>query len=159
MGPLEMQLNGTTSGESFVIVSSDAAPLPATLSLRTTDGSEGDVTLRSVVGSGATLALSPDAVHVSGEPVDVQIRATSPSGARNDTSVEAVLGDQVLVQYALTAIATPRVRFDGRFQLRLATNTDDFDEKWGTAASGFRMYAIQGANILDPTQPTDEPEL
>jgi hypothetical protein len=51
------------------------------------------------------------------------------------------------------------VRFEGRFQLRLATNSDPFDEKWGTADSSFRLYAVQGPNLLDPAQPTDEPEL
>ncbi|MCD6029611.1 MAG: hypothetical protein K0S78_1785 [Thermomicrobiales bacterium] len=159
MGPLELQVNGAASGEGFVIVSSDAVPLPATLTLRTTDGSEGDVTLRPAAGSAATLSLSPETIHVSGEPATVQIRATSPSGAQNDTTIEVVQGDQVLAQYALTAVTSPRVRFRGRFQVRLASREDPYNHHWGTDASGFRMYAVQGPNVLDPAQPSDEPEL
>src|SRR5215204_3825354 len=105
MGPLEIQLNGVPSGEGFVIVSSGDAALPATFSLRTTDGSEGDVTLRSAPGSGSTLSLPSNPVHISGEPVEVQIVATSSSGAQNDTTIEVVEGGVVLDQFALTGIA------------------------------------------------------
>jgi hypothetical protein len=45
MGPLRLDLNGAPSGSGFVIVSSPPQPLPGTLTLRTTDGSEGDMTL------------------------------------------------------------------------------------------------------------------
>jgi hypothetical protein len=159
MGPLEIHLNGAATGEGFVIVSDPAQPLPATLSLRTADGSAGKVECRPAPGSVATLSISPATVHVSGTPVAVQVLAITPSEGQNDTTVEVVQGHDVLSRFDLSAIAAPRVRFKGRFQIRLATNADAFDEEWGTGASGFRMYAIQGPNADDPNQPSDEPPL
>jgi hypothetical protein len=41
----------------------------------------------------------------------------------------------------------------------LASREDPYNHHWGTDASGFRMYAVQGPNVLDPAQPSDEPEL
>jgi hypothetical protein len=159
MGPLEIHLNGAASGEGFVIVSSQAQPLSATLSLRTTDSSTGDVTCQPAPGSQATLSFSPATVSVSGSPAEVQVVATTPSGAQNDTTIEVVEGSEVVARFDLSAIEAPRVRFTGRFQLRLATDTDPFDERWGTPASDFRLYAVQGPNETDPNLPPDEPPL
>lgn len=159
MGPLEIYLNGAATGEGFVIVSDPAQPVPAMLTLRTTDGSAGEVECRPAPGSGVMLSIAPATVQVSGTPVEVQVLATTSSNAQNDSSVEIVQGDTVVSRFDLTAIATPRVRFTGRFQCRLATNDDPFDDQWGTGASGFRMYAIRGPNADDPAQPPDEPPL
>jgi hypothetical protein len=152
LGPLEVRLNGASSGETFVIVSSPAGPLPATLTLRTTDGSEGDVSCRASQGSVATLSISPSAVHVAGLPVDVQVLATTPSQSRNDTTVEVVRGTEVLAQFDVTAIPTPAVRFSGRFQCRLATDPDPFDHPWGEQSS-FGVYAVQGPDPANPDEP------
>jgi hypothetical protein len=157
MGPLDIQLNGAASGEGFVIVSSEAAPLSATLTLRTTDGSEGDVTCRTAPG-GATLAISPTTVHLSGQPAAVQVTASAASGARNDTTVEVVQGDDVLAQFTLTAIERPLLAFRGRFQCRLATDPDPWFHLWG-AESSFGMYAVQSFDPLNPNREPDEPPL
>jgi hypothetical protein len=145
MGPLRLDLNGAPSGSGFVIVSSPPQPLPGTLTLRTMDGSEGDMTLRPAAGSAGALTIKPDAVHVSGAPTTVQVLAGAASAAQNDAVIEVVEGDAVVARLELTALAEPRVRFRGRFQCRLATNGDPYNEPWGTAASGFRMYAVHGA--------------
>jgi hypothetical protein len=68
-------------------------------------------------------------------------------------------GDAVVARLELTVLAEPRVRFSGRFQCRLATNADAHDHEWGTSASSFRMYAVQGPLALDPNVATDEPPL
>jgi hypothetical protein len=159
MGPLEITLNDAAPGEGFVIVSSPDQPLPGTLRLRTTDGSEGDVQCRPAQGSAATLVISPSTVHVTGEPVDVQVLASTPSQSPNDSSIEIVHGDEVIARFDLTTIVQPRVRFSGRYQVRLASDGDPFNHQWGTDVSFFRMYAIEGANPLDPNQPTLEPPL
>jgi hypothetical protein len=154
-----MQLNGAASGEGIIIVSSDAAPLPATLTLRTTDGSGGEVTCRPSQASAASLSVSPDTVYVSGAPVSVQVLAHAASASPNDLAVEVVAGPDVVGSLDLTALEAPIVRFSGRFQCRLATDGDPFPHEWGTALSFFRMYAVQGESPLDPTVPTDEPPL
>jgi hypothetical protein len=158
MGPLEIHLNGAPSGAGFVIVSSPEQPLPATLSLRTTDGSEGDVECRPGAESGAKLSISPSTAHVSGMPVVVQTLASTPSAGQNDTTIEVVQGGNVLAQFALTALERPLVRFRGRFQCRLATDLDDWFHPWGVDSS-FSMYAVQSADVLPPNAPPDEPPL
>jgi len=152
LGPVETFLNGAASGEGFVIVSDQANPLPATLTLRTSDGSEADVTVRPGQTGGATLSVSPGTVHVSGTPVEVQVLATTPSDRKNDTTVEVVRGAEVLSQLQLTAIQTPAVRFAGRFQCRLATDPDPFDHQWGEQSS-FGVYAVQGPDPNNPHEP------
>jgi hypothetical protein len=153
-GPVESLLNSAPSGEGFVIVSTPEHPLPGTLTVRTTDGSQADVSVRPGQPGGATLSISPSTIHLSGKPVDVQVLATTQSGSLNDTSVEVVRGAEVLARHALTAIQTPAVRFTGRFQCRLATDPDPFDQRWGEESS-FGLYAVQGP---DPDHP-DEPPL
>lgn len=159
MGPLEIHLNGADSGAGFVIVSDPAWPLPAVLTLRTTDGSAGEVACRTAPGSGAALEISPVTVLVSGTPVEVGLSATTPSQGQNDTAVEVVYGDAILARFDLTAITAPRIRFKGRYQFRPATNFDPFDDPWGTDSSDFRLYAVRGPNAEDPNQPPDEPAL
>jgi hypothetical protein len=152
IGQLELLLNGVGSGQGFVIVSGAAEPRPATLSLRTLDGSEGDVRLRASPASAAAVAVSPDTVHVSGQPVAVQVRATSASHAQNDTTLEVVRGADVLGRLELTAIEAPLVRFAGRFQCRLPTDPDPFDHPWGESSS-FGVYAVQGPDPANPDEP------
>lgn len=152
IGPLEVQLGGASSGEGFVIVSSPDQPLPATLSLRTTDGSEGEVSCRAGQASVAALSFSPSTVRVSGSPVEVEVVATTASGSRNDTTVEVVQGDDVLAGFDLTAISSPAVRLRGRFQCRLATDPDPFDHPRGENSS-FGMYAVQGPDPANPDEP------
>jgi hypothetical protein len=159
MGPLDVQLNGAGSGEGLVIVSSAARPLPATLTLRTTDGSGGEVMCRPSQASAASLSVSPGTVYVSGTPVAVHVLASAASASPNDLAVEVVAGPDVVARLDLTALEAPAVRFSGRFQCRLATDGDPFPHEWGTDLSFFRMYAVQGASPLDPAVPTDEPPL
>jgi hypothetical protein len=159
MGPLDVSLNGASTGTGFLVVSEAAQPLPGTLTLRTMDGSEGTVTLRPSAGSAGSLTVEPSMVHVSGEPASVQVLAGAASVAQNDASIEVVEEDTVVARLDLTALADPRVRFRGRFQCRLATNSDPYNEPWGTSSSGFLMYAVDGGNPLDPTQPPAEPAL
>ncbi len=103
VGQLEVLLNGAASGATFVIVSSPAQPFPATLSLRTADGSEGDVSCRTGQGSVAALSIPSGTIPVSGAAVEVQVLATSPSTSQNDTSIEVVQGTDVLARFELTA--------------------------------------------------------
>jgi hypothetical protein len=154
VGPLEITLNGAADGAGFVIVSSAARPRPAVLTLRTTDGSTGEVTLRVSPAGAGDLTFSPATVPVSGTPAEVEVLAATPSAARNDTAIEVLEGTRVLARFTLTTIETPSVRFTGRFQCRLATDPDPFDHPWGEKSS-FGVYAVEGP---DPAHP-DEPPL
>lgn len=105
IGALEALLGGAPSGSAVVAVSAGATPTPAQLSLRTTDGSQGDVTIRVAAGSVATLEVSPTTAHVSGTATHVDVVATTPSASANDTTIEVVQGSTVLASVALTAVA------------------------------------------------------
>jgi hypothetical protein len=150
VGALEALLEGAPSG--FLIVSDAGTPIAGRLTLRTTDGSQGDVTLRVAATSGATLQLPPAPAHVSSSATEVDVVATTPSGALGDTTIEVVQGPTVLASVTVTAISEPRVRFRGTFQCRLATDPDDFDDQWGHNSS-FGMYALQGPDPANPDEP------
>ena len=152
IGALDAQLDGAPSGSAFVIVSDGATPIPAQLSLRTTDGSQGDVAIRLAPGSAANLQFSPASVHVSGATSEVEVVATSPSAAPNDTTIEVVQGPTVLASVALTAISRPALRFRGSFQCRLATDPDAFDHPRGENSS-FGVYAVEGPDPENPDEP------
>jgi hypothetical protein len=110
IGALEAQLGGAPWGSAFVIVSDGATPMPARLSLRTTDGSQGDVAIRVTPASVATLQISPASVRVSSTTTEVDVVATTLSTGPNDTTIEVVQGPTVLASVALTAIAKPTRR-------------------------------------------------
>src|SRR5204863_9269754 len=74
--------------------------------------------------------------------------------SRNDVTIEAVAAADVVAQFRLTAVRNPVLRFAGRFQCRLATDPDAYDDPWGHDSS-FGMYSVQGP---DPAAP-DEPPL
>ncbi|HEX2807050.1 MAG TPA: hypothetical protein VHN80_12870, partial [Kineosporiaceae bacterium] len=152
LGPLEIRLEGSASGQAFLIVSDDVHAATAQLTVRTTDGSEGDVSLRVRAGSGTTISLSSATVHVSGTASAVSVVATSASAAPNDTAIEILQGPTVLAQFELTVAAAPSLRFSGRFQCRLATDPDDYDDPWGHQSS-FGVYAVQGPDPANPDEP------
>lgn len=154
VGAVEATLGGAAPGSAFLIVSDAATAVPARLSVRTTDGTAGDITVRAKASSAATLQISPGSVHVSGTAAEVEVTATTPSSAPNDTTIEVVQGTTVLASVDVTAISRPALRFRGRFQCRLATDPDAFDDPWGHNSS-FGVYAVQGP---DPAHP-DEPPL
>ena len=147
-------MGGALSGSAFLIVSDTATMIPARLSLRTTDGTAGDVTIQAKQSSAAMLQITPASVHVTGTAVEVEVAATTLSAALNDTTIEVVQGTTVLASIDLTAVSRPALRFRGRFQCRLATDPDAFDDPWGHNSS-FGVYAVQGP---DPDHP-DEPPL
>jgi hypothetical protein len=151
VGAVEALLGGTP-GSAFLVVGDP--PAPGRLRLRTTDGSQGEVTVRAAAGGVATLDVVPAVVTVSSAPTDVAVTATTMSTALDDTAIEVVSGATVLASVTLTAVARPAVRFRGAFQCRLATDPDAFDDPRGHDSS-FGMFAVEGP---DPAHP-DEPPL
>ncbi|WP_216870596.1 hypothetical protein [Modestobacter excelsi] len=154
IGGIEASVEGAPSGRAFLIVPAAGTPVPGRLTLRTVDGSQGDVVVRVQSGSGAGVHVDPATVHASAVATEVTVTATSPSAAVNDTTIEVVQGTTVLASIALTAVARPAVRFRGTFQCRLPTDPDPFDHPWGENSS-FGVFAVQGP---DPDHP-DEPPL
>lgn len=154
IGTVEALLSGAASGDALLIVGQAGAPVSSSLTLRTTDGTAGTVTVRPVAPNATGLTVTPSDVQVSGTAVTVQVQATTGSAARNDAAVEIVQGARTVARVELTAIEHPRLRFAGRFQCRLATDPDPWDHPWGINAS-FGSFSVQGP---DPSH-TDEPPL
>jgi hypothetical protein len=152
IGAIEARLAGAPSGSAFLIVSEGATPITARLSLRTTDGSQGDVAIRAAPAGGASLQISPTSVHVSGTSTEIDVVATTPSAAPNDAAIEVVQGSTVLASVVLTAISRPALRFRGSFQCRLATDPDPFDHPRGKDSS-FGVYAVEGPDPANPDEP------
>lgn len=145
---VELALNGLPSGQGFVLVGS-----PAVLTIRTTDGGGGRVSVAAGERNGGHITVSPSVVQLSGDPVEITVEAGAASVAQNDTVLE-IQGVATTTTFELTAIAEPALRFAGRFQCRLATDPDPFDSPFGEQSS-FGVYAVQGP---DPAHP-DEPPL
>jgi hypothetical protein len=101
IGAIEATVAGASPG-SVVLTTT----IPAQLSLRTTDGTSGDVTIAAKPSSVATLQITPASVHVTGTAVEVEIVATTPSAAPNDTAIEVVQGTTVLASIDLTAVSS-----------------------------------------------------
>ena len=151
---VELLLSGVGSGQGFLIAPSGAQVFAGSLSLRVTAGADVDVVLRTAAGSATSVFFDTPAVHVTTAPTTVRLHATTASAAVNDTILEAVAGSTVVAQLTLTVVQNPVVRYTGRFQCRLATDPDPFNDPWGVNSS-FGMYAVQGP---DPAHP-DEPPL
>lgn len=153
-GPsIEMTLQGATSGNSFLIAPQGDDIFPAMLSLQSLDGNRHKLMLRSD-SAGAEIELPDRSIEVGADPVFVDVVARSASQSQNDTKVIAILeDDQPAAIHNVTVIESVGLRFRGRFQCRLATDDDDFDEPWGTELSSFRAYSVQGPNPNDPDEP------
>jgi len=149
-----MLLNGISSGQGFLIAPSGGQVFSGTLSLSITAGPDVDVVLRTAATSATPVFFDNTSVHVTVVPTTVKLHATTGSAAVNDTVIEAVSGTTVLAQLTLTVVQKPVLRYSGRFQCRLASDPDPFNDPWG-ANSSFGMYAVQGP---DPAHP-DEPPL
>ncbi|MBL4803128.1 MAG: hypothetical protein JKY45_14685 [Emcibacter sp.] len=149
----EIRIQGANSGQSFLIASPKATEFPAALLISSLDGNEHRVVLKSDA-AGANLELPAEIVTIGSAPVQLDIVARSASSAPNDTRiiVEAENG-KILGVHNTTAISSPTIQFQGRFQCRLATDPDPFDHSWGTDNSGFRAYSVQGPDAANPDEP------
>jgi len=112
-------LQGSASGEGFLVAPVGAQTFPAVLSLQT-DTSTADVTLRASPDA-AGLVFSQTSCALSMAPTQVSVHATAKSLSRGDTAIEVLEGGTVVGRISVTCIANPVVHFRGRFQARFAT--------------------------------------
>lgn len=114
-----VSLQGSSSGEGFLIAPLGAHTFGAVLSLHTDVGTAA-VTLRASPDAGA-VSFSQTAVSVTTAPTSVIVRATAKSASRADTTIEVLEGASVVWSMPVTCIANPVLHFRGRFQARFAT--------------------------------------
>ncbi|HEV2853455.1 MAG TPA: ferritin-like protein [Thermoanaerobaculia bacterium] len=144
---IQIQINGVTATEGFLLAPLDGNEFPAVLSVVSSDGTTGMVQLR-VSTIGVTVQLSTTEVEIGG--TIATILATSRSKRRGDIILQAEVGGLVAGQLILTAIGNPRVRFAGRFESRFATNSDFYNEPRGTPKGW--TWALEGEPDFVPEQ-------
>jgi len=152
IGGVELALSGAASGDALLVVGPSGTPITSTLTLRTTDGSSGAVTVRPAAPNAASIVVTPSTVNLSGTEARVQVQASVASTNRNDVAIEIVQGEMVVGRLELTAIENPTLRFAGRFQVRLATDPDPFDHPFGINSS-FGSFAVAGPDPAHPDEP------
>ena len=151
---IQIQINGVTATEGFLLAPLDGNEIPATLSVVSPDGATGTVQLR-VQAMGVDVQLSAAEVEIGG--AGATIVATSRSQRRGDILVQAEVDGMVASQLVLTSIENPRVRFRGRFEARFPTNNDFYNEPRGTSRGW--TWALEGepdfvpADNSVPTEP------
>jgi hypothetical protein len=129
---ISVKVNGNTGKEGFLLAPYHKSEFPATISLKTTDGSTVNATLGVVAPSGVTVKLSKTAVSIGPKSTTVKIVAQSPSKKLGDITLEVKVGKSVKASFVLTSITDALIRFRGRFQARFATDNDFFNEPRGT---------------------------
>jgi hypothetical protein len=114
-----LTLNGSETGEGFLITPTAGTTFPGTLGLRTSESTHADATPKVVPGGAGVV---PAQTQIAVTPVEhrIQIQATSASHSRNDTVLRVQLAGKVVASVKLTAIANPQIAFGGRFQARFA---------------------------------------
>jgi von Willebrand factor type A domain-containing protein len=131
-----IQVNGNNSGEGFLIAPDGARTFPVSVGLRLEAGDPPvTATLQaSPAANVAGLVFSSASVALSTTEQLVDVHATAPSAARNDTVLQVLVGGVLQQSFNLTAIANPEVWFKGRFEARFATNPDPYNHPTGTPA-------------------------
>lgn len=144
---VQIQINGATIAEGFLIAPLEGNEFPVLVSAISTDGTAGNVRLR-VNATGVSVRLSPGEVNVGGP--GATLVATSPSQRRGDIHVLADIAGQVVGQVVLTSISNPRVHFAGRFEARFATDNDFYNEPRGTSKGW--TWALEGEPDFVPSR-------
>ena len=140
-----VSLNTAPSSTTYVISGGPAG----SLRLHTDDGTTQAVELMVVGPLAGAVHLTEVSFQVSPVEKIVGLTATVASTGMADGTIEVLSSGVVVATYNFTAITEPEIQFEGRFQCRLATDPDGFDNPWG-AASSFGMYAVQGPDAAAP---------
>jgi hypothetical protein len=126
--------NGSNAGDGFLIAPDSGRTFSVPLSLSTNDGSTVTATI-DATPNGAGIALPPGNFNISPAGTILQIFATQASAARGDTIINVHVG-AVTTSFKLTAIANPEIWFQGRFEVRFATDNDWYNDPKGTWGAG-----------------------
>jgi hypothetical protein len=125
-----ISVNGNSAGDGFLVAPDGGRGFPASLNLKTDDGSTVNVTL-DATPNGAGIVLPAGSVSVGPGGTDIPIQATAVSNARKDTVINVHSGGGTTT-FELTSIRDPQIGFRGRFEARFATDGDYYNNPRGT---------------------------
>lgn len=134
-------LNGSARGSGFLIAPAGSANFPVPLTLKTNDGSKFVAEL-AVSPSGAGVKIEPSVINVGPDETPVTVCAVSPSFKKDDTVISITRDGALLESINITSIERPRLAFDGRFEVRFATNSDPYNHPRGGGVGW--MWSLEG---------------
>lgn len=129
-----IRVNGNGVSGGFLIAPDGTRTFPVPVGLRTDDGSTVIAVLQQAAG-GAGLVFSQTNVTISPAETFVDVHATTSSGARDDTVLQAAVGGVMQASFNLTAIQNPEVWYKGRFQARFATESSYYNDPRGLSTT------------------------
>jgi hypothetical protein len=125
-----IQVNGSGTGDGFLIAPDNGTPFSVPLNISTNDGTTVNATV-DATPNGAGVTLPGGVISVGPAGTTIPLVATAVSATRGDTVINVHVG-AVTTQFKLTAISGPEVWFRGRFEARFATDGDFYNNPRGT---------------------------
>ena len=142
---LNVRVNGIETNELFLISPVDEISFPVPIEISTKDGNNRTVQL-ALTGDTAAVEISETEVSVGADPVVVEIMGIRQSTTRNGTVINITIGGARMHMLNVTVISDPRINYDGRFEVRFATNNDAYNNPRGNpdgTGDGW-MWALEG---------------
>jgi hypothetical protein len=149
---LRVLLNGAETGAGFLIAPMNGQTFQGFLTVTPEPGETGELRLSTAADSAVDVNFDTTGVNLAAGPVAIAVSISSSGALRNDTVIELLRG-AAATRFQLSAIKKPTLRFAGRFQCRLATDSDRFDSPFGEGNSSFGSYAVSGPDIANPDEP------
>lgn len=129
-----ISVNGSAAGDGLLVAPDAGRTFSVPLSLSTDDGSTVSATINAAP-NGAGVTLPGGAISIGPTATVISINATAVSNSRGDTVINVQVG-AAKTTFSLTAITNPEIWFQGRFEVRFATDNDWYNDPKGTWGAG-----------------------
>jgi len=138
-----IEVSGSGTGDGFLIAPDNGHHLSVPLSLSTNDGSTVSATIDATPNGGG-IAVPGGSISIGPSPTVLHIFATAASASRGDTVINVHVG-AVETSFSLTAISSPQIGFQGRFEARFATDGDYYNDARGSHGTGTASGGTTGS--------------
>jgi len=139
-----IEVSGSGTGDGFLIAPDNGITFSVPLSLSTNDGSTVSATIDATPNGGG-IAVPGGSISIGPSPTVLHIFATAASASRGDTVINVHVG-AVETSFSLTAISSPQIGFQGRFEARFATDGDYYNDARGSHGTGTASGGTTGSD-------------